>query len=189
MSALRFIVDAGPGNLMAKFLRLDPAVGGRFLVAEEVRRELLQGTSHPDHARRQGLFDDGVLHCRALTIDEAIAHVLPIRAVKAKGFAEGEIQSIAVGLVEPKTVFVTQDKSALFVASAELGAARAWTSLEFWDHLHHEGVIDEPSTRIVMQAARNNAKDLYAGSLSRFARWFADSTAPTSTLGFPPSTD
>jgi hypothetical protein len=181
MSAVRFIVDAGPGNLMAKFLQLDPAAQGRFLVSEEVRRELLQGSSHPDHGRRQALFRDGVLQCRELTIDEGSAHALPLRAVKAKGFAEGEIQSIAVGLVEPDTVFVTQDKSALFVASAELGAARAWTSLEFWDHLHNEGVIDEASTRIVMQAARNNAKELYAGSLSRFARWFVAPPAATST--------
>lgn len=174
MSTVRFIVDAGPGNLMAKFLQLDGAVGQRrFLVAEEVRRELLQGVTHPDHARRQALFDDGILQCRELTIDEGTAHVLPLRAVKAKGFAEGEIQSIAVGLVEPDTMFVTQDKSALFVASAELGAERAWTSLQFWDHLHREGLIDEASTRLVMQAARKNAKELYAGSLSRFARWFS----------------
>jgi hypothetical protein len=181
VKAVRFIIDAGPGNLMAKFLHLGSDVQGRFLVSEEVRRELLQGTGHPDHPRRQALFDNGVLHCRELTIDEGVAHVLPLRAVKAKGFAEGEIQSIAVGLVERDTVFVTQDKSALFVASAELGAARVWTSLEFWDHLHSAGVIDEASTRSVMQVARNNAKELYAGPLSRFARWFADTSSPATT--------
>jgi hypothetical protein len=180
MSTVRFIIDAGPANLMAKFLQLDSAVGGRFLVSEEVRRELLQGTNHPDHPRRQALFNCGILHCRTLSIYEGSTHALPLRAVKAKGFAEGEIQSIAVGLVEPDAIFVTQDKSALFVASAELGAARAWTSLEFWNHLHCDRVIDETSARTVMQAARNNAKELYAGSLTRFAQWFVE-PSPSST--------
>jgi hypothetical protein len=47
--------------------------------------------------------------------------------------------------------------------------------------LHDEGAIDEASARTVMHASRSNAKDHYAGSLSRFTRWFVTPTAKAST--------
>ena len=147
MTATRWLVDAGPLTTLASQLRPEwhwPA--GALAVTALVEREARRGpgaTGPP--TPRERLLDRATDGRPWITV-----HRVAVPSPAGQAFARlsqrldpGEAESIAWCAHESTdAVFVTQDKTAAFVALAELGLGRVALPFDLWCALRDAGLID-----------------------------------------------
>lgn len=88
-----------------------------------------------------------------------------------KRFHDGEAEAIAwCACVEPAAVFVTQDKTAAFVALSELGPGRVALPFDLWAWLLSKGLIDDAIFERLCGETFSGLKDRLPGVPARIER-------------------
>lgn len=153
VTGTRWLLDAGPLTPLAGLVRAQwqwPA--GTLHVCGEVAREA-RCSAGTMITPRQALLDlktDGMpwveVHRVALGTKAELYYRSRMAPLLKTRFDAGEAESIALCAADATDmIFVTQDKTALYVAISELGPGRVTLPFDLWRWLHVQGLIDETS--------------------------------------------
>jgi len=150
----RWMLDNGVIDLLAgefDVLRPWPNAPEAIIVDVVAKEACRGGGRRPQRSFLvEGDIANGVvpwLQTVALPLDgEPLAALLRLRPKEASADKNlGEDASIALAATtERAAILVTLDKTAAFVALAELGPCRVCTPFDFWADLYVRGLIDDP---------------------------------------------